>query len=427
MAKRVVEELIPNLESEGDELANEDVSTFNDQQLADCIESRRRAVEKWKGVYWDEFIPFAHGVRHLATYYNDAVHPKDPFEFVGLLKGQAMISTLRNQQMMVLAEYLQGQPGLLENIKSRMTKSKKNIDQWRMVEETILQHPTGKKFLEEFQVLLDKYMDVTYGKERINKKPAEILKTILEMATSLDPSKFRDEDRKQITHFEKKLYKAVGKNRHDEAKEVLTLGRLSWRLRDDDNLLLGRIESQFMRALTEGTGRLESAGRLEGNKVANEKSADMVITALRNPKSGKVTLPAEKPKQSNQIKKNRHSKPRQLIGQPASPGLISGQVRIIQTSSDLGEFKAGEILICDAIQPNMTHLVPLAGAIVERRGGMLIHGAIIAREMGIPCVNGVADVTNVLEKGDLVTVDGYLGIVTIGAAEFDLENYYNEI
>jgi pyruvate,water dikinase len=69
----------------------------------------------------------------------------------------------------------------------------------------------------------------------------------------------------------------------------------------------------------------------------------------------------------------------------------------------------------------MTHLVPLAGAVVERRGGMLIHGAIIARELGIPCVNGVAGVIEMLRDGDIVTVDGHLGIVTVGAPEFDLE------
>jgi pyruvate,water dikinase len=87
----------------------------------------------------------------------------------------------------------------------------------------------------------------------------------------------------------------------------------------------------------------------------------------------------------------------------------------------LGKFKAGEILVCDAIQPNLTHLVPLASAIIERRGGMLIHGAIIAREMGIPCVNGIPKAADVINNGDLVTVDGHLGIVTLGAAEFDLE------
>ena len=60
-------------------------------------------------------------------------------------------------------------------------------------------------------------------------------------------------------------------------------------------------------------------------------------------------------------------------------------------------------------------------AIVELRGGMLIHGAIIARELGIPCVNGIPEVMDSLKSGDLVTVDGHLGILTVGAPEFDLE------
>jgi pyruvate,water dikinase len=78
-------------------------------------------------------------------------------------------------------------------------------------------------------------------------------------------------------------------------------------------------------------------------------------------------------------------------------------------------------LICDAIQPAMSHIVPLAAAIAERRGGMLIHGAIIARELGIPCVNGVSDAILETDDGEIVTVDGHLGIVTVGAPELDLE------
>jgi pyruvate,water dikinase len=112
---------------------------------------------------------------------------------------------------------------------------------------------------------------------------------------------------------------------------------------------------------------------------------------------------------------------RQLVGQPAAPGLATGRVRQVRTAEDLGRFRAGEVLVCDAIQPMMTHLVPLACAVVERRGGMLIHGAIIARELGIPRVSGIANVVDLLEEGAIVTVDGYLGIVTVGAPEFDLE------
>ena len=101
-------------------------------------------------------------------------------------------------------------------------------------------------------------------------------------------------------------------------------------------------------------------------------------------------------------------KPRQLVGQPAAPGFYTGKARCFIGVDDFRSFKSGEVLVCDAVQPNMTHLVLLAGAIVERRGGMLIHGSIIAREMGIPCVNGIPDAVEKISDGDLITVDGDL-------------------
>jgi len=61
----------------------------------------------------------------------------------------------------------------------------------------------------------------------------------------------------------------------------------------------------------------------------------------------------------------------------------------------------------------MTFVIPLAAGIVERRGGMLIHGAIIAREYGLPCVTGVPHAAVMIKTGDMITVDGYLGIVTV--------------
>jgi pyruvate,water dikinase len=144
-----------------------------------------------------------------------------------------------------------------------------------------------------------------------------------------------------------------------------------------------------------------------------------IATALSEP--GTVPdLPAATPEDAK-VDILSQDTPRQLIGQPASPGMASGRVCRITAGEDIGRFRAGHVLVCDAIQPMMTHLVPLAAAVVERRGGMLIHGAIIARELGIPCVNGVARAVEQLRDGDVVTVDGHLGIVTVGPPEFDLE------
>ncbi|HEX5643827.1 MAG TPA: PEP-utilizing enzyme, partial [Thermoleophilia bacterium] len=105
---------------------------------------------------------------------------------------------------------------------------------------------------------------------------------------------------------------------------------------------------------------------------------------------------------------------RQIVGQPAGPGLAVGPARVVRTREDLAAFADGEILVCDAIGPEMTFIVPLAAGIVERRGGMLIHGAIIAREYGLPCVTGVPRAAELIRTGDRVTVDGYLGIVIVG-------------
>ena len=67
----------------------------------------------------------------------------------------------------------------------------------------------------------------------------------------------------------------------------------------------------------------------------------------------------------------------------------------------------------DAVEPEMTFVVPLAAAIVERRGGMLIHGAIIAREYGLPCVTGIPGALEAIPEGKEITVDGYLGLVIL--------------
>ena len=58
-------------------------------------------------------------------------------------------------------------------------------------------------------------------------------------------------------------------------------------------------------------------------------------------------------------------------------GLARGPARVIHGNEDLFGFQSGEILVCDSVSPDMTFLTPLAAAIVERRGGMLIHGSII--------------------------------------------------
>jgi pyruvate,water dikinase len=222
-----------------------------------------------------------------------------------------------------------------------------------------------------------------------------------------------------VEDLERGLLRAVGLAREEEALEILSIGRLSWRLRDDDNLLLGRVESQVLRAVNVAANRLRDAGRLDAEWVPDVDAAGQLARALRDESLALTSLKRKRVPPPRPM--TGKGAPRQLIGQPASKGLASGRVRTVVGLSGMAEFVPGEVMVCDAIQPAMTHLVPLASAIVERRGGMLIHGAIIARELGIPCVNGIKAAASILHDGDIVTVDGYLGIVTVGPPEFGLE------
>jgi pyruvate,water dikinase len=158
------------------------------------------------------------------------------------------------------------------------------------------------------------------------------------------------------------------------------------------------------RAVREGTKRLCKRGRTNLDAVAPGEIAKCLKDPVHVPE---VRLPDKSTDHKYTVRA------RQLIGQPAVKGLAAGPARVIREISEIRQFKSGEVLVCDAIDPNITFAVPLAAAIAERRGGMLIHGAIIAREYGIPCVTGIPDLTGKIETGDFVTVDGFLGIVTI--------------
>ena len=188
------------------------------------------------------------------------------------------------------------------------------------------------------------------------------------------------------------------------AARLLDLAQASYRLRDDDNIYLGKIEEQLNSALGEGMRRIKKRGT--GTK--EELSIAEVIKALKNPYL-KIRGREEKKQKETHFTMTM----RQLRGQPASLGVARGKARVIAHPSELFSFKGGEILVCDAVDPNMTLIVPLSSGIVERRGGMLIHGAIIAREYGIPCVTGIPEASSFIRTGDIIIVDGDFGIVTI--------------
>ena len=100
-----------------------------------------------------------------------------------------------------------------------------------------------------------------------------------------------------------------------------------------------------------------------------------------------------------------------LRGTPVSAGQAAGPVRILR-EPDPQAMSEGDIIVMEFADPGWTPLFPRASAVVMEVGGLMCHAAVVAREMGIPAVFGVSDVTSILADGQRVCVDGTLGIVT---------------
>ena len=102
----------------------------------------------------------------------------------------------------------------------------------------------------------------------------------------------------------------------------------------------------------------------------------------------------------------------ELAGVAISPGVVQGRVKVLHRA-DEKPLLPGEILVTRATDPGWTPLFINAGGIILEIGGVLQHGAVVAREYGIPCVSGLAGATDTLKDGQVVQVDGTNGIVRL--------------
>ena len=108
--------------------------------------------------------------------------------------------------------------------------------------------------------------------------------------------------------------------------------------------------------------------------------------------------------------------PSDVKGFAGAAGTVTGTVRVIDDVSRIDEIKEGEILVTRATNIGWTVAFHKVSAIVTDIGAPLSHAAIVAREFGIPAVVGCRNATTVLKTGDVVTVDGGKGTVTIERA-----------
>jgi phosphohistidine swiveling domain-containing protein len=369
------EQVLPGMDQDAEKMVAVELSQLTNQKLAEEYLNRSRILDKWLSIYKEKCIPMAHGLRLFGEFYNDLLKPEDPHEFISLLHSDNLLAVQRNRQLSEMAKLLRKDHRLLQQIKDGC------------------EIPEGSNL----KVMLEAFNREYSGINWVLHQELDLTSWLVKLAEQDGDDK--NEGLKQADR-EQAFFDQVPEAESGMADRILAVAKASYLLRDNDNLYLGKVRAGVSSAEQEVRKRIGS-GASEGlDKILPETTGKKVFSRYESQRE-----PVERPEHW-QIA-------RQLVGQPAGPGVNSGPARVLNNTSVLTDFKAGEVLVCDAIEPNMTFLAPLAAAIIERRGGMLVHGAIIAREYGIPCVTGIPEATKVIKSGDQLTVDGYLGIVTI--------------
>ena len=100
---------------------------------------------------------------------------------------------------------------------------------------------------------------------------------------------------------------------------------------------------------------------------------------------------------------------RKVRGLGVSPGVYEGTARVIRSTEEFGRIEQGDVLVTNSTTTAFNIVLPMLGAIVTDRGGLLSHAAIVSREYGLPAVVGCTDATSVLRDGARVVVDGTTG------------------
>lgn len=151
------------------------------------------------------------------------------------------------------------------------------------------------------------------------------------------------------------------------------------------------------------------------DETTNSEEPQFYFTQVRLVKGGKVPLIESKSIAPARI-------PAILRGLAAASGKAEAIAQVMTNSHpENAEFLAGSILVARTIEPNWLPWLKVAAGVVAEQGGMTAHGAILARELGIPAVVGVAGATRAIETGDWVLVDGDSGEVFATAQQDAIE------
>lgn len=137
-----------------------------------------------------------------------------------------------------------------------------------------------------------------------------------------------------------------------------------------------------------------------------------------------ITTLITKPKNAAQ---NQISQKVDLQGDPASPGIATGIIKIIKSPKEINQVLKGQILVTSMTTPDFVPAMKKVNGIITDKGGQTSHAAIVSRELGVPCVVGTKTATKFFKDGDIVTLDGSTGQIWHGNLTSEVSTHRSTI
>ncbi len=394
-------------------------------------------VEIWRIHFLIVFPKLAAGER-FSTIYMQAAGAADEMDPYRCLQGLPNKSLEADRALWQLAQDARARPGLAEALTTGAP-----VDGLQALDRS----PEGRAWRERFAAFLDTYgqraqaMDLsapTWAEE-----PAFAVETLRRFLTADagDP----EGQRERLLAESETLVEAVRARIDDPGLRAafdgaLETARATWPLEEDhafyidQRSLAGATRRAFLRLAVAlvGQGRLAAvedvwflgiddlragiAGQELAGRVRDARRAHAESSLLDAPPFIGVPPDPDAPVNPGLVKFFGRPGPpevneRLLRGSAGSRGRAEGVARVVRSVDELHRLQPGEILVCRSTTPPWTPVFATIAALVTDTGGVLAHGAIVAREYAIPAVMGTKVGTRVIQDGQRITVDGDTGTV----------------
>lgn len=293
--------------------------------------------------------------------------------------------------------------------------------------------PVLLSFFERYGMRGTGEIDVT--RPRWREKPTNLVPAILSQVQGIKPGQHRLDFLAGKKEAELATNKLLDRLRRTQGgffkvrrmQRLIKVHRAFIGIREHPKYFIVQNLDIIKQAIMQESSKLVSAGILdcledifwfslqEIKEIISTQRADHNIIAMRKEKfrhESKLNPPRTITSDGEIItaKSGAHVPPGALSGSPVSAGIVEGRARVILKLEE-AKIDKGDILVAPYTDPGWTPLFPLAAGLVTEVGGLMTHGAVVAREYGIPAVVGVDNATQTIRDGQKIRVDGIQGFV----------------